>query len=73
MCLLQEKGLIKSESPNMQKLELRGLFVKLSEGFCTHRGKAPGELGKTLYSGYPGSFAISAPFSLSGLVVGLRK
>lgn len=24
-------------SPNKQKLESRGLFIKLSDGFCTHR------------------------------------
>lgn len=36
-------------------------------------GKAPREFGKTLYPGYPGKFAIRAPFSLSGFVVGIGK
>lgn len=47
---ITEKGLFKSDSPNKQKLELRGLFIKLSEWWFlyTQQGKLRGELEKTV-------------------------
>lgn len=35
--------------------------------------RAPGNLGRLLYPGYPGHFTVRAPFSLSGLVVDFGK
>ena len=72
VCLLQEKGLFKPESPNMQTLELR-LICKTEWWFLYSQRESSRELGRTLNPGYPESFAVRVPFSLFGLVAGLGK
>lgn len=43
---MTDKGLFKSDSPNEQQLELRGVPLKLRDGFCAQEGKLQGNSGR---------------------------
>lgn len=69
---MTDKGLFKSESPNKQQLELRGIPLKLSDGFCTQEGKLQGNSGRLLYPGDLEGLR-QGHHSISGLLVDSGK